>query len=163
MGASTLDRIFEPFFTTKQMSKGTGLGLATVYGIVRQRGGFLHVYSEVNVGTTFRVYIPITAAVGAHVLPPDDVRPVRGGAELILIAEDHEGLREIARETLETLGVLGSYCVRWRRSHPTIRKPSRRYRFAAFRRCAPQNEWSQSLCVHLHPKAGCSGHFRHGL
>ncbi len=104
MDAGTLDRIFEPFFTTKDLSKGTGLGLATVYGIVRQHGGFLHVYSEVGVGTTFRVYLPTTAAITASHVPADDAQPVRGGSGLILVAEDHEGLRELARETLEGLG-----------------------------------------------------------
>jgi two-component system, cell cycle sensor histidine kinase and response regulator CckA len=105
MDAATLDRIFEPFFTTKETGKGTGLGLATVYGIVRQHGGFLHVYSEVGVGTTFRVYLPLTAAAGTTAVPTeDDDQLVRGGAETILIAEDHEGLRELARATLESLG-----------------------------------------------------------
>ncbi|HEY0701542.1 MAG TPA: response regulator [Candidatus Acidoferrales bacterium] len=105
MDAGTLDRIFEPFFTTKDLSKGTGLGLATVYGIVRQHGGFLHVYSEVGIGTTFRMYLPITtAAATASPITPDDNQPIRGGSGLILIAEDHDGLRELARETLEGLG-----------------------------------------------------------
>ena len=104
MDAATLDRIFEPFFTTKETGKGTGLGLATVYGIVRQHGGFLHVYSEVGVGTTFRMYLPLTVALGKVNVQMEDPRPVRGGSELILIAEDHEGLRELARETLEGLG-----------------------------------------------------------
>ena len=104
MDAGTLDRIFEPFFTTKDLSKGTGLGLATVYGIVRQHGGFLHVYSEVGIGTTFRMYLPITAATTASHVPADDDQPVRGGSGLILVAEDHEGLRELAHETLEALG-----------------------------------------------------------
>lgn len=104
MDAATLDRIFEPFFTTKETGKGTGLGLATVYGIVRQHGGFLHVYSEVGVGTTFRMYLPLTVAAGKANVQTEDPRPVRGGSELILIAEDHEGLRELARETLEGLG-----------------------------------------------------------
>ena len=104
MDAATLDRIFEPFFTTKEMGKGTGLGLATVYGIVRQHGGFSHVYSEVGVGTTFRVYLPVSAAVVKTTRQEADLRPVRGGSETILIAEDHEGLREIARETLANQG-----------------------------------------------------------
>lgn len=104
MDAATLDRIFEPFFTTKGQGKGTGLGLATVYGIVRQSGGFLNVYSELGFGTTFRVYLPVSAE--AEKIPDiaEDPRPVRGGTETILVAEDHEGLREIARETLATLG-----------------------------------------------------------
>jgi CheY-like chemotaxis protein len=104
MDAATLDRIFEPFFTTKGQGKSTGLGLATVYGIVRQSGGFIHVYSEVGLGTTFRVYLPISAEKEKTQDSIEDLRPVRGGTETILVAEDHEGLREIARETLATLG-----------------------------------------------------------
>jgi two-component system, cell cycle sensor histidine kinase and response regulator CckA len=101
---ATLDRIFEPFFTTKETGKGTGLGLATIYGIVHQHGGFVDVESEVGVGTTFRVHLPLTAA-GA-VAPVAQLAPnsVRGGRETILVAEDHDGLREIARETLTSLG-----------------------------------------------------------
>jgi two-component system cell cycle sensor histidine kinase/response regulator CckA len=104
MDAATLDRIFEPFFTTKDTGKGSGLGLATVYGIVSQHGGFLHVYSEVGIGTTFRVYLPVTEATERTPASVEDSRPARGGAETILIAEDHEGLRELARETLANLG-----------------------------------------------------------
>jgi two-component system cell cycle sensor histidine kinase/response regulator CckA len=104
MDAATLDRIFEPFFTTKETGKGTGLGLATVYGIVSQHGGFLQVYSEVNIGTTFRIYLPVTPTAEKTPVNDEDTRPVRGGAETILIAEDHEGLRELARETLASLG-----------------------------------------------------------
>ena len=104
MDAATLDRIFEPFFTTKETGKGTGLGLATVYGIVSQHDGFLQVYSEVNVGTTFRIYLPITPTAEKALLEEEDTGPVRGGVETILIAEDHEGLRELARETLTNLG-----------------------------------------------------------
>jgi two-component system, cell cycle sensor histidine kinase and response regulator CckA len=104
MDATTLDRIFEPFFTTKELGKGTGLGLAMVYGIVRQHGGFVHVYSEPNVGTTFRIYFPISSQPVKTPERAQDSRPVRGGAETVLIAEDHEGLRDIARETLASLG-----------------------------------------------------------
>jgi two-component system, cell cycle sensor histidine kinase and response regulator CckA len=102
MDAATLDRIFEPFFTTKGQGKGTGL--ATVYGIVRQSCGFINVYSELAMGTTFRVYLPTSAEVEKTPDTTEDLRPVRGGTETILVAEDHEGLREIARETLATLG-----------------------------------------------------------
>jgi two-component system cell cycle sensor histidine kinase/response regulator CckA len=102
MDAATLDRIFEPFFTTKGQGKGTGFGLATVYGIVRQSDGFLNVYSELGLGTTFRVYLPISSEAQKSPEIVEDVRPARGGTETILVAEDHEGLREIARETLST-------------------------------------------------------------
>jgi len=104
MDVATLDRIFEPFFTTKEMGKGTGLGLATVYGIVRQHGGFVHVYSEVGIGTTFRLYLPVTPSKEKTAVTVEESRPARGGSETILLAEDHEGLRELARETLANLG-----------------------------------------------------------
>jgi two-component system cell cycle sensor histidine kinase/response regulator CckA len=104
MDAATMDRIFEPFFTTKELGKGTGLGLAMVYGIVRQHGGFVHVYSEPGVGSNFRVYLPVSPESVKSVEHAPDTSPVRGGTETILVAEDHEGLREIARETLVNLG-----------------------------------------------------------
>jgi PAS domain S-box-containing protein len=97
MDAATLDRIFEPFFTIKETGKGTGLGLATVYGIVSQHGGFLQVYSEVKVGTTFRIYLPVTPTAEEAPVNEEDSLPVRGGTETILIVEDHGGLRELAR------------------------------------------------------------------
>jgi PAS domain S-box-containing protein len=104
MDASTMDRIFEPFFTTKEMGKGTGLGLATVYGIVRQHGGFVHVYSELGMGSTFRTYFPVCAEVDLTPGHAEDSRQVRGGSETLLVAEDHDGLRQIACETLTNLG-----------------------------------------------------------
>jgi len=104
MDAATQERIFEPFFTTKELGKGTGLGLATVYGIVTQHQGFIHVYSELKMGSTFRIYLPATAMPEKTLAPPGDSQQVRGGSETILIAEDHEGLRELARETLSNLG-----------------------------------------------------------
>lgn len=104
MDAATLDRIFEPFFTTKELGKGTGLGLATVYGIVRQHGGFVHVYSEPGHGTTFRIYLPVSSQPCDSAEPVEDAGPIRGGKEFVLIAEDHDGLRELARETLTSRG-----------------------------------------------------------
>jgi PAS domain S-box-containing protein len=104
MDAATLGRIFEPFFTTKQLGKGTGLGLATVYGIARQHGGFVTVESEVNKGSTFRTYLPMSASPVASKAPQEDHRIVRGGVETILVAEDHDGLREIAHQVLTNLG-----------------------------------------------------------
>ena len=104
MDAATLDRIFEPFFTTKELGKGTGLGLATVYGIVHQHGGFVHVYSEVKMGTTFRVYVPVSTAAVPSPTKPEESPQVEGGTETILVAEDHDGLRQLATETLSKLG-----------------------------------------------------------
>jgi two-component system cell cycle sensor histidine kinase/response regulator CckA len=106
MDTAVRDRIFEPFFTTKGTGKGTGLGLATVYGIVKQHGGFIQVESELDRGSTFRVFLPVSesaAPVEAR-FPVAKDQPVRGGTETILIAEDHEGVREMARATLESLG-----------------------------------------------------------
>jgi two-component system, cell cycle sensor histidine kinase and response regulator CckA len=104
MDAATIDRIFEPFFTTKEMGKGTGLGLATVYGIISQHGGFLHVISEPGAGSTFRVYLPVSTVSEPQSVLPDDTRPVKGGSETLLVVEDHEGLRQLAHETLVKLG-----------------------------------------------------------
>lgn len=103
MDADTLAHIFEPFFTTKEGGRGTGLGLATVYGIVKQHKGFIDVDSSIGKGTAFRVYLPLGDG------PADQsektiVGSMRGGLECILIAEDNDDLREAAQEILASLG-----------------------------------------------------------
>ncbi len=103
MNPATIERIFEPFFTTKEIGKGTGLGLATVLGIVKQHGGFVDVYSEPEKGTAFRIYLPACEGAAEPLHQVNDA-PVRGGTETILVAEDHEGMREMARQILETKG-----------------------------------------------------------
>jgi two-component system, cell cycle sensor histidine kinase and response regulator CckA len=103
MDAETRRRIFEPLFTTKGPQKGTGLGLATVDGIVRQSGGHVWVYSEVGKGTTFKIYLPTVADGETSVAAPGR-EPVRGGSETILLVEDEREVRAIARESLEAQG-----------------------------------------------------------
>ena len=100
MERSVLQRIFEPFFTTKEVGKGTGLGLATVYGVVKQHHGWIDVRSEVGAGTTFKVFLPATANAAAQVAPPPEPEKIRGGEETILIAEDEPVLLELMREAL---------------------------------------------------------------
>jgi two-component system cell cycle sensor histidine kinase/response regulator CckA len=103
MDAKTMSRIFEPFFTTKAEGRGTGLGLATVYGIVRQSGGTVHVYSEPGHGSTFKVYLPrVEAEVEAQARA--DLAAPPGGTETILLVEDAEALRLLVRELLESAG-----------------------------------------------------------
>jgi two-component system cell cycle sensor histidine kinase/response regulator CckA len=95
-------RLFEPFFTTKEVGKGTGLGLATVHGIVTQSGGSVTVYSEVGRGTSFKVYFPRTdAAEIVGEAPPPPVARLRGGGQTVLVVDDAEELREVARRLLE--------------------------------------------------------------
>ncbi len=103
MDAATLDRIFEPFFTSKETGRGTGLGLATVYGIVKQHGGFVNVYSELEQGTIFRVYLPASSGVPETRASVTSEKVV-GGTETILVAEDYEALRSLARQTLVSHG-----------------------------------------------------------
>lgn len=106
MDAATLNRIFEPFFTTKEIGKGTGLGLATAYGIVKQHEGLIEVYSEPGKGTMFHVYLPVSSGAAQEKTggPADD--SVRGGTETILVAEDHAGNLEMVDEMLRKLGYL---------------------------------------------------------
>ncbi|MFL5487424.1 MAG: response regulator, partial [Gemmatimonadaceae bacterium] len=98
-------RLFEPFYTTKGPGKGTGLGLATVYGIVKQSGGDVYVYSELGHGTTFKVYFPEVAAASAAmtVTAEHEARAPRG-SETVLLAEDDEALRALSARVLGALG-----------------------------------------------------------
>jgi two-component system cell cycle sensor histidine kinase/response regulator CckA len=96
-------RIFEPFFTTKGMGKGTGLGLAVVHGIVAQSGGHIEVYSEVGVGTTFRIYLAVAAELAAGSAPSAAAPQVRG-TEIVLVVEDEESIRRVAYRGLRANG-----------------------------------------------------------
>ena len=104
MDEETQARIFEPFFTTKPPGKGTGLGLATVYGLVKQHGGGIEVDSEPGKGTRFRIYFPIADGVAVAVRPRAGVAEVRGGRETVLVVEDDDQLRRSAKRILEAAG-----------------------------------------------------------
>ncbi len=104
MDPITLNRIFEPFFTTKETGKGTGLGLATVYGIIKQHQGWIEVDSSVGAGTTFRLYFPTSHRTAEAVPNSMAEKKIRGGAETILVVEDEEALRELVTEILELYG-----------------------------------------------------------
>lgn len=103
MDKDILEHIFEPFFTTKQVGHGTGLGLATVYGIVKQNNGFLTVSSKPGEGTTFRIYLPVVASEEAA---PSEEAPetARGGSETILLVEDDQAILDLSKMILEKLG-----------------------------------------------------------
>ncbi|GMW01550.1 MAG: hypothetical protein AMXMBFR84_26870 [Candidatus Hydrogenedentota bacterium] len=103
MDEETQKRIFDPFFTTKDAGKGTGLGLATVYGIVRQHDGLVHVYSEVGKGTAFKIYLPAVLRSASHAKRAQD-ETVAGGHETVLFAEDDEALRRLGVRILESAG-----------------------------------------------------------
>jgi two-component system cell cycle sensor histidine kinase/response regulator CckA len=104
MDSQTMARIFEPFFTTKPEGRGTGLGLSTVYGIVKQNNGYIMAYSEVGHGTTFRIYFPSVRATPELRVQKSDPGEFAKGWETILLVEDEPSLRELAREILEANG-----------------------------------------------------------
>src|SRR5213593_4305124 len=103
MDAQTKARIFEPFFTTKPVGKGTGLGLATVYGAVQQSGGYIWLYSEVGQGTSFKIYLPRVDAVHAPA-PVAEAAVVLDGSETVLVAEDEDAVRQIIERALQARG-----------------------------------------------------------
>jgi PAS domain S-box-containing protein len=102
MGPDTLSRLFEPFYTTKPIGKGTGLGLATVYGIVKQSGGYVWAYSEVGLGSTFKVYLPLEHEAAA--VQPTSSTPVATGGGTILLIEDEPGVRHMTSRSLQEFG-----------------------------------------------------------
>jgi PAS domain S-box-containing protein len=104
MDAETQSHIFEPFFTTKEKGKGTGLGLATVYGIVKQSGGFIWVYSELGKGTSFKLYVPRVDQAEERSGVSKPMTEVPTGTETVLLTEDEQDVREIAKEFLESGG-----------------------------------------------------------
>jgi CheY-like chemotaxis protein len=104
MTAEVQRRLFDPFFTTKDHGRGTGLGLSTVYGIVKQSGGEIYVYSEVGLGSTFKVYFPLV--VSGDEQPEEEVRSTeaRCGTETVLLVEDDANLRGLAARVLSNYG-----------------------------------------------------------
>ncbi len=103
MDETTRAHLFEPFFTTKPFGKGTGLGLATVYGIVKQSGGSIWVYSEPEQGSTFKIYLPVVSGTAESLPPSVDVRAPRG-TETVLVVEDHVAVRGVIEKTLSRYG-----------------------------------------------------------
>jgi CheY-like chemotaxis protein len=104
MDATTLAHIFEPFFTTKEEGKGTGLGLATVYGVVKQSGGHIEVESAPGEGATFRIHLPVLENAGQPVPAPAREASLCRGSETVLLLEDDEALRSVTQEILERAG-----------------------------------------------------------
>lgn len=104
MDEETRRKIFEPFFTTKEVGKGTGLGMAIIYGVIKQHNGYISVYSEPERGTTFRIYLPLIASEKLRTLEAQVAEPISGGTETILLVEDDASVRELHKMILESAG-----------------------------------------------------------
>lgn len=104
MDKQTIERLFEPFFTTKEPGKGTGLGLSTVFGIVKQHNGYIMVYSEPGLGSTFKIYLPKAVTQETTVAEPVEAQEIRGGTETILVVEDDETVRALIVRLLKKHG-----------------------------------------------------------
>jgi CheY-like chemotaxis protein len=101
MSRATINKIFDPFFTTKEVGKGTGLGLSTVLGIVKSHGGFISVYSEIGMGTTFKVFLP--AKISEESSPKSELLPelLEGNGEVVLVIDDEPGVVQMTKMILE--------------------------------------------------------------
>ncbi len=104
MDKEIVDHVFDPFFTTKEVGKGTGMGLASAYGIVKSHGGYIQCYSEPGLGTTFRVYLPTVELDDIATVQPQPETLPRGGSETILVVDDDPQIRELTQEALKMLG-----------------------------------------------------------
>jgi CheY-like chemotaxis protein len=106
MDDETRRRVFEPFFTTKPPGEGTGLGMAMIYGLLKQHGGFVHVYSEPGQGTTVKLYFPLGRQedAAAEAAPRERAPELRGGREVILLVEDEAPIQRAAKRVLERFG-----------------------------------------------------------
>jgi PAS domain S-box-containing protein len=104
MNKDVIDHIFEPFFTTKEVGKGTGLGLATVYGIVKQNEGFINVHSEPGAGATFTIYLPRFMGDAMQTMAESRAKTPKGRGEMVLLVEDEAAILQVARAMLEGLG-----------------------------------------------------------
>jgi PAS domain S-box-containing protein len=126
MDEQTTQRLFEPFFTTKERGRGTGLGLATAYGIVRQSGGHIWVNSEPGRGSTFKVYLPRAGDAATVGRPPDERTAATAGSETVLVVEDEPAVRALARVLLERAGYRVLEARDLRQAEDVLRQPAQR-------------------------------------